>query len=181
MSMSKWFKVLQRASTAAVIAALAVFHTSAATAAEQTIDDIIKKGTIVVGVSTTTPIFGLIGKDGEPTRFTSGLVPGGASGSFPDIDISLTQPGASCFGTFIHLAGRVVDPQTLVPYGLQDGSSFTMGCLPPCLCPILFQTAAGSFHLLPIHQTPTKIEFAVVDIQWQIGSEFPSPSSTPVA
>ena len=35
----------------------------------QTIDDIIKKGKIVVGVSTTTPIFGLIGKDGEPEGY----------------------------------------------------------------------------------------------------------------
>ena len=39
--------------------------------AEQTIDDIIKKGKIVVGVSTTTPIFGLIGKDGAARRLRS--------------------------------------------------------------------------------------------------------------
>jgi hypothetical protein len=40
-----------------------------AAAAVQTIDDIVKKGTIVVGVSTTTPIFGLIGQNGEPGNF----------------------------------------------------------------------------------------------------------------
>jgi polar amino acid transport system substrate-binding protein len=69
MSMSKWFKAVQLMSTAAAIAILAICHAPAATAAEQTIDDIIKKGTIVVGVSTTTPIFGLIGKDGEPEGY----------------------------------------------------------------------------------------------------------------
>ena len=37
--------------------------------APQSIDDIIKKGTIVVGVSTTTPIFGLVGKNGEPEGY----------------------------------------------------------------------------------------------------------------
>jgi polar amino acid transport system substrate-binding protein len=67
--MSQWFKLLQRLSTAVAIAFCAALYASASAAAEQTIDDIIKKGTIVVGVSTTTPIFGLIGKDGEPEGY----------------------------------------------------------------------------------------------------------------
>ena len=69
MSMSSWFKQLQGWGTAVAIALFAGLNASAAAAAEQTIDDIIKKGTIVVGVSTTTPIFGLIGKDGEPEGY----------------------------------------------------------------------------------------------------------------
>jgi polar amino acid transport system substrate-binding protein len=51
------------------MALFAVFWGSAQAAEPQTIDDIIKKGTIVVGVSTTTPIFGLIGKDGAPEGY----------------------------------------------------------------------------------------------------------------
>ena len=34
-----------------------------------TVDDIIKKGKVVVGVNTTTPIFGLMGKDGQPEGY----------------------------------------------------------------------------------------------------------------
>jgi polar amino acid transport system substrate-binding protein len=69
MSMSEWFKQLQSWIAAVAIALFAGLYASASAAAEQTIDDIIKKGSIVVGVSTTTPIFGLIGKDGEPEGY----------------------------------------------------------------------------------------------------------------
>ena len=67
--MSKWFKLLQRLSTAVAIVFFAALSGPASAADQQTIDDIIKKGKIVVGVSTTTPIFGLIGKDGEPEGY----------------------------------------------------------------------------------------------------------------
>jgi len=61
-------KVLQRFVAAFAIGLVSVLHAPAASAL-QTIDDIIKKGTIVVGVSTTTPIFGLIGQQGEPEGY----------------------------------------------------------------------------------------------------------------
>ncbi|MBI3707223.1 MAG: transporter substrate-binding domain-containing protein [Proteobacteria bacterium] len=38
-------------------------------AAGQTIDDIIKRGKVIIGVNTTTPIFGLMGKDGQPEGY----------------------------------------------------------------------------------------------------------------
>src|SRR5258708_12764385 len=38
-------------------------------AAAQTVDDIIKRGKIIVGVNTTTPIFGLVGSDGQPEGY----------------------------------------------------------------------------------------------------------------
>ncbi len=63
------FKLLQRISSALAIGLLAAGFASAASAAVQTIDDIIKAGKIVVGVSTTTPIFGLANKDGEPEGY----------------------------------------------------------------------------------------------------------------
>lgn len=67
--MFKCYKLLQRLSIVSAIGLFAALHAAAPAAAEQTIDDIIKKGTIVVGVSTTTPIFGLIGKNGEPEGY----------------------------------------------------------------------------------------------------------------
>jgi polar amino acid transport system substrate-binding protein len=62
-------KLLQRVSIALVTGLCAALMASAASAAVQTIDEIIKNGKIVVGVSTTTPIFGLANKDGEPEGY----------------------------------------------------------------------------------------------------------------
>ncbi len=35
----------------------------------QTPDEIIKRGKVIIGVNTTTPIFGLMGKDGQPEGY----------------------------------------------------------------------------------------------------------------
>jgi polar amino acid transport system substrate-binding protein len=67
--MCKSFEWIRHLSIAVAVALLAAVHAAPVAAAEQTIDDIIKKGTIVVGVSTTTPIFGLIGQSGEPEGY----------------------------------------------------------------------------------------------------------------
>jgi polar amino acid transport system substrate-binding protein len=67
--MSATYKVLQRLSSAFAIGLLTAWCACAQAANPQTVDDIIKAGKIVVGVSTTTPIFGLIGKDGEPEGY----------------------------------------------------------------------------------------------------------------
>src|SRR5262245_58147962 len=37
--------------------------------AAQSVDDIIKRGKVIIGVNTTTPIFGLMGKDGQPEGY----------------------------------------------------------------------------------------------------------------
>ena len=37
--------------------------------AAQTVDEIIKRGKVIVGVNTTTPIFGLVGTDGQPEGY----------------------------------------------------------------------------------------------------------------
>lgn len=68
--MTKAYTLIRNLALAIGIATmLAVAPTPARAAGPQTIDEIIKKGTIVVGVSTTTPIFGLVGKDGEPEGY----------------------------------------------------------------------------------------------------------------
>jgi polar amino acid transport system substrate-binding protein len=38
-------------------------------ASAQTVDEIIKRGKVIIGVNTTTPIFGLAGKDGQPEGY----------------------------------------------------------------------------------------------------------------
>src|SRR5215467_6034925 len=35
----------------------------------QTVDEIIKRGKVIIGVNTTTPIFGLVGTDGQPEGY----------------------------------------------------------------------------------------------------------------
>src|SRR5215472_18216419 len=35
----------------------------------QTVDEIIKRGKVIIGVNTTTPVFGLMGKDGQPEGY----------------------------------------------------------------------------------------------------------------
>jgi polar amino acid transport system substrate-binding protein len=66
----RWFRLLQCSWIAAALGLIiATQGPGPAAAQQQTIDDIIKKGTIVVGVSTTTPIFGLVGSDGQPEGY----------------------------------------------------------------------------------------------------------------
>src|SRR6266436_2392791 len=52
-----------------LLLALAAAPPLASSAAAQTVDDIIKRGKVIVGVNTTTPIFGLIGADGQPEGY----------------------------------------------------------------------------------------------------------------
>src|SRR6478735_8679347 len=42
---------------------------AASPAGAQTVDEIIKRGKVIIGVNTTTPIFGLMGKDGQPEGY----------------------------------------------------------------------------------------------------------------
>src|SRR5262245_60022499 len=50
-------------------AAILLGASFAGPAAAQTVDDIIKRGKVIIGVNTTTPIFGLMGKDGQPEGY----------------------------------------------------------------------------------------------------------------
>ncbi|MBI3711291.1 MAG: transporter substrate-binding domain-containing protein [Proteobacteria bacterium] len=38
-------------------------------ASAQTVDEIIKRGKVVIAVDTTTPVYGMIGKDGQPEGY----------------------------------------------------------------------------------------------------------------
>jgi polar amino acid transport system substrate-binding protein len=63
-----------RAHRTVVLVALSLFVALSAaplvpSAAAQTVDEIIKRGKVIVGVNTTTPIFGLVGSDGQPEGY----------------------------------------------------------------------------------------------------------------
>jgi polar amino acid transport system substrate-binding protein len=63
------FKIVRRA---AMVAALAVGLVSALAprpAAAQNVDEILKRGKVLIGVDTANPPFGAIGKDGEPEGY----------------------------------------------------------------------------------------------------------------
>jgi polar amino acid transport system substrate-binding protein len=61
----RWFKTLRDLFLVFAVALLAMQMPARA----QTVDDIIKRGKVVIGVNTTTPIFGLMGKDGQPEGY----------------------------------------------------------------------------------------------------------------
>ena len=61
--MHRWFRAL---SILAIVLASWVMANPAST---QTVDEIIKRGKVVIAVDTTTPAYGMIGKDGQPEGF----------------------------------------------------------------------------------------------------------------
>ena len=63
----QWYGALRTLSVAILAGFMAM--QVPAPAAGQTVDEIIKRGKVIVGVSTTTPIFGLMGKDGQPEGY----------------------------------------------------------------------------------------------------------------
>lgn len=54
------------------------------------------------------------------------------------------------------------------PYILLDGSTFTKGCFPPCLCPI-FQTSAfnGTFELEPANSIPLYEAYLISSVDFK--------------
>ena len=52
-----------------IIVALLALTALALPSHAQTVDEIIKRGKLIVGVNTTTPIFGLMGRDGQPEGY----------------------------------------------------------------------------------------------------------------
>ena len=52
-----------------LLVAMGLLSIIAFPAAAQTVDDIIKRGKVIIGVNTTTPIFGILGRDGQPEGY----------------------------------------------------------------------------------------------------------------
>ena len=76
----------------------------APSASAQTVDEIIKRGKVIVGVNTTTPIFGLVGSDGQPEGYDPvfGITPERAQ------QIWFSMPYATEAATLVAPASRAV-------------------------------------------------------------------------
>ena len=114
---------------------------------------------------------GLSFDNGTTVQFDSGLVPGG---SLSLIDIDIARNGFYCWDQVFRLSATPVPASAIVPYHLVN-SSYMVGCLPPCLCPIFTYSIAGSFNLVDLGpaSTVTMQHYALVDIHWQT---LPSPA-----
>src|SRR6478609_2816641 len=66
--MTGWLSGLRAVAIVGILALTTAISVPTSSSA-QTIDDIIKRGKIIVGINTTTPIFGLMGKDGQPEGY----------------------------------------------------------------------------------------------------------------
>jgi polar amino acid transport system substrate-binding protein len=60
-----WCKILRNLMLVLAVSLLAMQMPARA----QTVDEIIKRGKVIIGVNTTTPVFGLMGKDGQPEGY----------------------------------------------------------------------------------------------------------------
>lgn len=110
--------------------------------------------------------------DEDVRRYDSGLVAGASDGRFPPIRIQISYNNLECFDRVLTIDAAPVSPAEFIPYTLDDESSYTRGCLPPCLCPLLeARPLSGRMVLIPLEpmdQTPAVQEWAVVRINWAI-------------
>ena len=111
----------------------------------------------------------------DPEHFDSGTVAGGAD--FPNItDLVISMNGLYCYDIAI---GVDAEPARVVCYRLGRTSTYQEGCLPPCLCPILAQQPLGGmFGLVELSDNGTVIEYAVVNVDWNVLSPYVPPSSS---
>ena len=112
-------------------------------------------------------------------HYDSGLIAGGAE--FPAIVLSIAMNSMICRDTVFHLQAKPVPATEIVPFVLR-GASYQEGCYGPCLCIIVSHPMDGRFGLLPLNETETAADFAVVDIGWRVRSSVTAAVSdqTPV-
>jgi hypothetical protein len=103
--------------------------------------------------------------DRDVQHYDSGLIAGGAE--FPAIVLSIAMNNMICHDTVFNLQAKPVLANEIVPFVLR-GSSYQEGCYGPCLCVIVSHVMEGRFGLLPLNDTDTGADFAVVDIGWQV-------------
>lgn len=110
--------------------------------------------------------------DEETRRYDSGIIAGASDGPFPPIRIEIDHSNRECFDRVLTIDAAPVNYAEFIPYSLTDESTYTRGCLPPCLCPLLeTRPVTGNMVLIPLQpmdQTPAVQEWAVVRINWTI-------------
>lgn len=105
--------------------------------------------------------------DGSEQHFDSGWVE--VSGSFPGIVISLSANGMVCHDTVLGISAKPVRKSQIKPYKLLDDSTYQQGCFLNCECLLeMPRLMAGSFALVPLVETSTYAEYAVVNVAWKV-------------
>lgn len=81
---------------------------------------------------------------------------------------SLSLSLLSCAALTLDAAAQAPAP---VSFHLDAGSSYQTGCLPPCLCPILFQEALGSLVMTRVEPSPLFADvYTISDVAFFVGS-----------
>ncbi len=115
----------------------------------------------------------------DAVLFDSGLVNGGED--FPNMTgLTLSKNGLYCYDTAIGVDASPVPCRDIVCYSLSGRqSTYEEGCLPPCLCPILYQgPLTGGFKLVTLGQSGLVFEYAVVDVDWRVRPIYGTPPSS---
>jgi len=117
----------------------------------------------------------VVGNQGT-IHYDSGLVP--AKAPFPDIVVSISIHGERCFDQVFAINAAPAPEAAIHAYQLVTGSSFQLGCFPPCECALgPKQPLGGTFTLVDLAPTPLFSEHALVNIKWLAAAP---PQSIPV-
>jgi hypothetical protein len=97
--------------------------------------------------------------DGGPQEhLDSGLVSGGFE--FPSLSIQVSR-GTECYDIWMDIKAA---PVSL--YALEQGSTFSEGCVSPCMCPVWLGDAQGLFSLVPKGSDFLFNYYDIKDIAW---------------
>lgn len=105
--------------------------------------------------------------DNPVERFTSGRVIGPAP--FPAIAITISRNNQTCFDTVFRIQASPAPTDQVIPYRLNEKSTFQRGCLGMCDClagPLL--PIKGNFALVPLASEAPFRQYAVVDVRWLV-------------
>ncbi len=100
-------------------------------------------------------------------QFDSGLVAGGSE--FPAINLTIATHALTCNNMAITVAALPLPDAQIAPYRL-SGSEYLVGCFGPCDCAVSFRPTDGRFGLVKLSQVNGAVDFAVVNVNWRIGS-----------
>jgi len=129
----------------------------------ETIHEITGKGKYLIGgeVALVHRLELVISIDGGPEEhLDSDLVLGGFE--FPSISIQVSR-GTECYDIWMDIKAA---PVSL--YALEHGSTFSEGCVSPCMCPVWLGDVQGLFSLVPRGSDFLFDCYEIKDIAWVV-------------
>lgn len=100
---------------------------------------------------------------GDVEHFDSGIVRRDMSSSSISV---IVKRGTGCYDKWITISAQ---PGML--YALREKSTFSEGCIPPCMCPIRQGILSGTFRLQLMKATSLYKIFYVRNISWVVSSQ----------